>query len=177
MTWKRGLAIFAAGVLLLLVGLAIFLAREAERISVTTPPSAEPLARPAALESPDAPPADPLPSAVHRGIRFTVLRVADPEPPGLYPVKTGLRRVGILLRLEPVEPGAAYSVASIRLRGSDGVRYGWALTNQEPALHTGTLAAGDAVTGWVAFDLPPGVQPAALEYGTAARSEPLLTLP
>ena len=52
MTWKRGLAIFAAGVLLLLVGLAVFLAREAERISVTTPPSAGPLVVPAARSEP-----------------------------------------------------------------------------------------------------------------------------
>ncbi|MCL6644480.1 MAG: hypothetical protein K6U88_05775 [Dehalococcoidia bacterium] len=52
MTWKRGLAILAAGVLLLLVGLAVFLAREAERISVTTPPSAGPLVVPAARAEP-----------------------------------------------------------------------------------------------------------------------------
>ena len=52
MTWKRGLLIFAAGALLLLLGVAVFVAREAERISVTTPPSAGPLVVPAARAEP-----------------------------------------------------------------------------------------------------------------------------
>ncbi|PFG72824.1 hypothetical protein [Tepidiforma thermophila] len=177
MTWKRGLLFFAAGTLLLLVGLAVFLAREAERIAVTTPPSAGPLTGSAGGETASPIAAAPGLTAIHQGIRYTVLQIADPEPAGIYPVKPGLRRIGILLRLEPVEAGAACNFASIRLRGSDGVRYGWALASQEPALRIGTLAAGDSVAGWVAYDLPPGVRPAALEYGTAARAEPFLTLP
>ncbi|MCX7616675.1 hypothetical protein [Tepidiforma sp.] len=178
MRWSRALLILAGGVLLFLAGILTFAEREGERVGVTTPPAADAGNPRAPLGESAAPAASPVAgrAAEVDGVRYTIIDIADPEPPGVFPVKAGHRRVGILLELEGLQPRASYNFSLLRLRGSDGQLYTWALSNQEPALRMGVLEPGQAVEGWIAYDLPPAVRPAALEYGRGVSAVPLLTL-
>lgn len=178
MRWSRALLILAGGIVLFLAGVLTFAEREGERVGVTTPPVADAGNPRAPLGASTAPPASPVAgrSAEMDGVRYTIIDIADPEPPGNFPVKAGHRRIGILLQVEGLQPRASYNFALLRLRGSDGQLYAWALSNQEPALRQGVLEPGQAVEGWVAYDLPPGVRPAALEYGRGVSTAPLLNL-
>ncbi len=167
MTWSRALLLLAGGILLFLAGLFTFVSREGERLSVTTPPLADPAGPRAPLGEGAVPAVSPVAgrTAEHDGVRYTVIDIADPEPPGRFPVKAGHRRLGLLLRVEGLQPGASYDVSRLRLRGSDGQLYPSAFSNQEPPLRLGTLRPGQALEAWVAYDLPPAVRPAALEHG------------
>jgi hypothetical protein len=181
-TWLRAALILGLGVGILAVGLFAFIAREGERLTVATAGLAPPgsgLTGPAASPAPPAPPPVSLPGvgqpAVHAGIRYTVLSIADPEPPGTFPVPGGRRRLGLELRLEAVDTTVTYNFSVLRLRASDGTDYPWALTNQDPPLRFGTLRAGEPITGWVAFDLPTDARPVALQVGLGSRAVPLVS--
>jgi hypothetical protein len=93
---------------------------------------------------------------------FTVLQVADPEPPGFFVTNPGMRRVAIEVRQEATSGEARYSFGLFRIRDSAGDEHSWAITNSEPNFDSGDLATGQARTGWVSFQVPEGRQPAML---------------
>ncbi|WP_322795531.1 DUF4352 domain-containing protein [Tepidiforma sp.] len=170
MSWLRALLIFFACLGIFALGVFTFAVREAERLEVASGQGVYPGSR---LPPGDAL-ASPTPAAgsdgVVGGIRYTVLERLDPEPAGSIPVSAGARRVALLLRLEAETAAVTYNFALLRLRGSDGVDYTWVRTAQEPPLRQGTLRPGESVTGWVAFELPRAVEPAALLLGSGTRA-------
>ncbi len=106
-----------------------------------------------------------------RGSRYTVLQVTDPEPPGLFPTRQGHRRVALEITQEAVGATASYNFAYFKLRAADGAEYTWALTNSQPSFSAGSLAAGQARTGWIAFELPAGAEPDALVLSVIGQSQ------
>ncbi len=93
---------------------------------------------------------------------YTVLEVADPEPPGFFVTNPGMRRVAVLARQEATGGPARYSFGLFRIRDSAGDEHSWAITNSEPGFESGELARGESQTGWVSFQIPEGRQPAML---------------
>ncbi len=180
MTVRRLILVVVASLAIFGAGVAAFTIREADRLSVPRFPVPE--RRPLEARSPAEPGSTPIgagaigTSAVHAGIRYTLLSIVDPEPPGRILVPIGRRRIGIQLRLEPENGPAQYNTTLLRLRASDGADYSWAFTNQSPALRLGTLQPGEAVTGWVAFDLPGRLEPVAIHYGTGTDAVVLFSL-
>lgn len=180
MTIPRFIAVIIVSLTIFGAGVASFAIREAERVSVPRFPV--PAERPAGALTPAAPAASPVgapaigSSAVHEGVRYTLLSIADPEPPGRFTVPIGRRRLGIQLRLEAESGAVQYNTTLLRLRASDGADYSWSFTNQSPALRLGTLAPGESVIGWVAFDLPERAQPVAIHYGSGAAAVVLFSL-
>ena len=93
---------------------------------------------------------------------YTVLQVADPEPPGFFVTNPGMRRVAIEVRQEAASGAARYSFGLFRIRDSAGDEHSWAITNSEPNFDTGDLLPGESRTGWISFQVPEGRQPAML---------------
>ncbi|MBE0611980.1 MAG: DUF4352 domain-containing protein [Dehalococcoidia bacterium] len=93
---------------------------------------------------------------------YTVLQVADPEPPGFFVTNPGMRRVAIEVRQEVASGTVRYSFGLFRIRDSAGEEHSWAITNSEPNFDSGDLAAGQSRTGWISFQIPEGRQPAML---------------
>lgn len=93
---------------------------------------------------------------------YTVLHVADPEPPGFFVTNPGMRRVAVEVRQEAVSGPVRYSFGLFRIRDSAGDEHSWAITNSEPNFDSGDLATGQSRTGWISFQIPEGRQPAML---------------
>lgn len=93
---------------------------------------------------------------------YTVLQVADPEPPGFFVTNPGMRRVAVEVRQEATSGTARYSFGLFRIRDSAGDEHSWAITNSEPNFDSGDLANGQSRTGWISFQVPEGRQPAML---------------
>lgn len=93
---------------------------------------------------------------------YTVLQVADPEPPGFFVTNPGMRRIAIEVRQEAASGSVRYSFGLFRIRDSAGDEHSWAITNSEPNFDSGDLAAGQSRTGWISFQIPEGRQPAML---------------
>lgn len=93
---------------------------------------------------------------------YTVLQVADPEPPGFFVTNPGMRRIAIEVRQEAVSGAARYSFGLFRIRDSAGDEHSWAIANSEPNFDSGDLANGQSRTGWITFQIPEGRQPAML---------------
>lgn len=93
---------------------------------------------------------------------YTVLQVADPEPPGFFVTNPGMRRVAIEVRQEATSGAVRYSFGLFRIRDNAGDEHSWAITNSEPNFDSGDLATGQSRTGWISFQVPEGRQPAML---------------
>ena len=93
---------------------------------------------------------------------YTVLQVADPEPPGFFVTNPGMRRVAIEIRQEATSGAARYSFGLFRIRDNAGDEHSWAITNSEPNFDSGDLASGESRTGWISFEVPVDRQPGML---------------
>jgi hypothetical protein len=96
------------------------------------------------------------------GSRYTVLQVQDPEPEGFFRAEPGKRRVALEIRQEATGRAGAYSFALFSLRDTAGGSHTWTIANNEPAFGSGSLAPGEAVTGWVTFQVTEGAEVAEL---------------
>lgn len=105
------------------------------------------------------------------GSRYTVLRVVDPEPPGLFQTTAGNRRVAIELTQEAMSAPQSYNFASFQLRDAAGKLYTWAITNSSPGFQSGTLKAGESRRGWISFQVPTGVEIATLILQIPGRAQ------
>lgn len=105
------------------------------------------------------------------GSRYTVHRIADPEPPGTFVTTAGSRRVALEVSQEALTANVTYSFANFRLRDVNGKEYTWAITNTSPKFESGTLRPGESKRGWISFQLPVGVAAEALVVQVAGQSK------
>jgi hypothetical protein len=132
----------------------------ARTLTATAPGSGTPAARTPV-------PGEVMPVAVGESVTvgastYTVLQVADPEPPGFFVTNPGMRRVAIEVRQESVAGTVRYSFGLFRIRDDAGDEHSWAITNTQPNFDSGELATGASRTGWMSFQIPEGRKPAML---------------
>lgn len=88
------------------------------------------------------------------GSRFSVIQVADPEPPGFFKPSAGNRLVAIEVSQQALRQRKSFNFTQFKLRDRDGHDYLWAITNSEPKFGTGTLQPGETAQGWISFQIP-----------------------
>jgi hypothetical protein len=119
----------------------------------------------AATTASQPPPAKVGDTVTHNGVALTVHAVQDPAPAGALPPDAGNRRVALDVGIRNVDGKEhPYNPLYAKLKTADDREARTAFSGPQPALQSGTLAPGDGVRGWLAFDVPQGAQLATFSY-------------
>lgn len=70
----------------------------------------------------------------------------------------------LLFRIEGIAEGASYNPFYFTARDQDGFEYNYTPFGNEPVLSSGDLAPGEAVQGWVNFEVPDDFETLQVEY-------------
>ena len=96
-------------------------------------------------------------TVVAGGSSYTLNRVRDPAPAGIFGVTEGKRLIALdITQVGTSDDGDDFNALYFAVQGSDGYVYGPELAGAdvEPQFGSGELAAGQIVRGWVVFELP-----------------------
>ena len=102
--------------------------------------------------------ADPVPigsTVQFEGSSYSVHEVRDPVPPGYSGVDEGNRFVAVDVTQNGIEDGANFSLSNFSVQDADGYVYDLDVSADiNPKFGYGSLAAGQRVRGWIAFQIP-----------------------
>ena len=111
-----------------------------------------------ATPTPEPPPVD-YPTVEVGGSSYTVHKVLDPAPAGVFGVDEGKRLVAVDITQATGDNGDDYTSRSFSVQDADGYVYQRAFwsADVEPSFGYGVLTAGQRVRGWVSFEVPESV--------------------